>query len=170
MVPSYSDKSDLYRTKMSTTIKQMYPAFTNTRQRRTLHRTRRRSSLVFRNSTRGSANSNSMRRQQQQQQRFNVNTTDDRSRRTLHKKGPIKSDRYVRGVSNQIYNEIEQPISFNHQSNVEKSYISEHTIQFNETSQDQVFPWYENNHEQVLSTSENEESDQKVNQLFLWMG
>jgi hypothetical protein len=166
MVPSYSDKSDLYRTKMSTTIKQMYPAFTNTRQRRTLHRTRRRSSLVFRNSTRGSANCNSMR----QQQRFNLNTADDRSRRPLHKKSPIKSDRYVRGVSNQIYNEIEQPISFNHQSNVEESYISEHTIQFNEISQDQVFPWYENNHEQILSTSENEESDQKVNRLFLRMG
>jgi hypothetical protein len=203
MTPSCDDKSDLYRTKMPLTTTENIPSFVNTRQRRALHSARRRrlrGSVALRSHSRGSTHNNTNRPQQQQQQRSNVNVTvrhpmvtDDRWRRTLHKRRrqralQMKLDgnilhpdiKSMRRISDHTYNEIKQPYILNNRistngSNGAAGGVLERAMQFNGALRDRVFSWYRGaNHTgreqsqeqttpQVFSTSENGESDQKVN-------
>jgi len=210
MTPSCDDKSDLYRTKIPLATAENIPSFVNTRQRRALHGARRRrlrgsvalrSSMGLRSQSRGSTNNNTNRQQQQQQQqRSNANVTvrhpmvtDDRWRRTLHKRRrqralQMKLDGNVlhqqmksrRPISDHTYNEIKQPILSNNRisanlHNGAAGGVLERAMQFNGALRDRVFSWYRGaNHTgreqsqeqttpQVFSTSENGESDQKVN-------
>ncbi len=158
MIPSCSDKSDLYRTKIPSSITKTLPS---SRQRRTLHRSRRyrrRSSTTFRTVV----NSNAMRRQQQQQH-SNSNAsvhhsmnTNNRRKRSLHK-----------SVSNQLYNEIQQPIQSDNQIYTEE--IFECPTKLHGESQNEIISWYPTENgliPQVFSTSENGESIQQVKQFF----
>ena len=117
-------------------------------------------------------------------------TTDDRWRRTLHKRrrqralqmkldgnGLYQQKKPVRPVSDHTYNEIKQPLLPNNQMqmNGQAGGVLERAMQFNGALRDRVFSWYRGaNHNgreqiqeqstptQILSTSENGESDQKV--------
>jgi hypothetical protein len=119
--------------------------------------------------------------------------TDDRWRRTLHKRRrqralQMKLDGNVlhqqmksrRPISDHTYNEIKQPILSNNRisanlHNGAAGGVLERAMQFNGALRDRVFSWYRGaNHTgreqsqeqttpQVFSTSENGESDQKVN-------
>jgi hypothetical protein len=97
--------------------------------------------------------------------------------------------RSIRPISDHTYNEIKQPILLNHRirSNAHNGAaggVLERAMQFNGALRDRVFSWYrganQNGREQqsqsqqqpttpsqVFSTSENGESDQKVNELFI---
>lgn len=91
--PNYHDKSDLYRTKMSSTMIRILPSL---RQRRSLHRPRRyrrRSITPFR--------SNSNRRQQQQQQP--PPQPQQQQLQTMNSKRQV-----TKSVTNQLYNELSQ--------------------------------------------------------------
>lgn len=138
--------------------------------------------------------------QQQQQQRSNVNVTvrhpmvtDDRWRRTLHKRrrqralqmkldGNILSQqtKSMRRKSDHTYNEINQPIVSNNRThtnghNGAAGGVLERAMQFNGALRDRVFSWYrganqigreqiqEKNTPHVFSTSENGGSEPKVN-------
>jgi hypothetical protein len=83
----------------------------------------------------------------------------------------------MRPVSDHTYNEIKQPLLPNNQiqTNGQAGGVLERAMQFNGALRDRVFSWYRGaNHNgretiqeqttptQVLSTSENGESDQKV--------
>jgi hypothetical protein len=203
MTPNCGDKSDLYRRKMpiTTTTADNPPSSINARQRRVLHSTRRRrlrGSVTLRSNTRGTTNNNTNR---QQQQRSNSNiavrhpmVTDDRWRRTLHKRRrqralQMKLDgnvlhqqmKSIRPISDHTYNEIKQPIISNdrvrtNNHNGSAGGVLERAMQFNGALRDRVFSWYRGaNHNgreqsqpqispsQVCSTSENGESEQKVN-------
>lgn len=83
--PNCHDKSDLYRTKMSSTMVRILPSLRQRRSLRRPRRYRRRSITPFR--------SNSNRRQQQQQQQ------------TMNSKRRVS-----KSVTNQLYNELSQTI------------------------------------------------------------
>ncbi len=200
MAPSCSDKTDLYRTKMSITTAENLPSLINTRQRRALHSIRRRrlrGSVAVRGSTKGSIrNHNTTNRAQHQRSNLNITVrhpmvTDDRWRRTLRKRrrqravqmkldGNVLHQRMksTRSICDHTYNEIKQPILSNNPihtngHNGAAGGVLERAIQFNGALRDRVFSWYRGaNHNdpeqqtappQIFSTSENGESDQKVN-------
>lgn len=118
-------------------------------------------------------------------------TTDDRWRRTLHKRrrqravqmkldGNVLSQpkKSIKSMPDHTYNEIKQPLLNSHlATNVHHGAaggVLERAMQFNGALRDRVFSWYRGaNHAgresapeqatpQVFSTSENGESDQKV--------
>jgi hypothetical protein len=84
----------------------------------------------------------------------------------------------IRPISDHTYNEIKQPILPNNRihTNGAAGGVLERAMQFNGALRDRVFSWYrganhtgrepsqeQNTSPQVLSRSENGESDQKVN-------
>lgn len=151
MAPNCRDKSDLYRTKIPSTITRIHPSI---RQRRTLHcsrRHRRRSSTHIRTTM----HSNAIRRQQQQHS--NQTITHNRRKRSSHKS---------------IYNRIQQPIVYDNQSM--NSFYTEEIFEcpkkFHGALQNEIVSWYSAKTElvpQVFSTSENGESVHQVNNFSL---
>jgi hypothetical protein len=204
MTPNCGDKSDQCRTKTPLATTENLPSLVSARQRRTLQSARRRrlrANVVLRNGTRGPTNP-SINRQQNSRSNSNVivrhpMTTDDRWRRTLHKRRrqralQMKLDGNVlhqpkkpsRPISDHTYNEIKQPllptnnqIQTNGHNGAAGGGVLERAMQFNGALRDRVFSWYRGASHggreppplpsqttpQVFSTSENGESDQKVN-------
>jgi hypothetical protein len=199
-------KNDLCRIKTPLATTENLPSFAIARQRRALQSARRRrlrgsaasrGSIGLRNNARGSTTTSNTNRQQDPSSNPNVTvrhpmTTDDRWRRTLHKRRrqralQMKLDgnmlnqgrKSTRPISDHTYNEIKQPLLPNNQMqmnghNGSAGGVLERAMQFNGALRDRVFSWYRGaNHSgrepvqeqttlQVLSTSENGESDQKV--------
>ncbi len=160
MAPNCNDKSVSYHTKTPPTITQIH------RQRRTLHhskrRHRRRSSTPFR----AAINSNAMRRQQHSNLNANVH------------RPMIKHDQQMKSVSNQLYNEIQQPILSDNQSlnsvySEKDVQVIEYPIQFHGALQHQILAWYPtvtyNEEELIPQVPENGELNQKVNSCLAFL-
>jgi hypothetical protein len=93
----------------------------------------------------------------------------------------IKHDQQMKSVSNQLYNEIQQPILSDNQSlnsvySEKEVQVIEYPIQFHGALQHQILAWYPtvtyNEEElipQVLSVSENVELNQKVNSCLSFL-
>ena len=156
-----------------------------------IRRRRLRGSVALRGSTRGSTSA-SVNRPQSTRPASNASVrhpmvTDDRWRRTLRKRRrqrvlQMKLDGNVlsgqtgsnRPIPEHTYNEIRQPSSRSRPSPPQGAAggVLERAMQFNGALRDRVFSWYRGGNQsgreqqsaspKVLSTSDNEESDQKV--------
>lgn len=161
------------------------PSFLSTRQRRALQSARRRR-------LRGSVALRNPPTVRQQTQRSNGNVTvrhpmvtDDRWRRTLHKRrrqralqmkldGNVlhQSKKSTRPISDHTYNEIRQPIGSSrvhgNGQNGQIGGVLERAMQFNGALRDRVFSWYKGANQTTREyMSENGESDRKV-EFFLF--
>ena len=166
--PNGDEKNDLCRTKTPQIPNENLPALANVRQRRTLQSARRRrlrSSVALRNVMKESTDIH-MKRQQNPRSNSNVTvrhpmTTDDRWRRTLHKRrrqrvlqlkldGNVlsKPEKSVKLITDHTYNEIKQPIFPNNRITTTNAHPSaaggvlERAMQFNGALRDRVFSWY----------------------------